>query len=332
MKLAEYLARNLQHRFPSETSPQQSLLRVVQAMYLDFLWTSGGAFPQYLPISEEETVWETLWRACSPESLSLGPRASYLLESLQSAYLQPEHASDVVFPEGNNGEMFFYHAIYLHVQQDVHVRRWVSALRKHSPLTRLVLFPVMSHHPKIRWDKVQEGHPSLTREEVHQLLQHPVLPFLQAYLAEQWADIPMPHPQKDWEIQIERIQARLATLSLFMTECVHRHRFSLLAIFPLFFLRLLQQNAAQNMEQILQYRQWKLSHRETMIGAYLGFFSLATTFQDVYQEHVVSPGSYGWSHPSEMIAFLKSYGKYWLSYNLYSRMEEIATGIRQRLG
>lgn len=314
---------------PPHTNP---LVLVTQSLALDFLLQAGGGLHRRVPHHEHEQVArQTLWEACPPESLALGPRVSALLEALQASLQHPDDACRLVEPLPDNGEMFLYHALYRHLQHNQRARRWLSALRKVSPLTRLVTFPVVSHHERLTFADGQTGQPSVSREELEAWFDHPAQLFVQGHLADQWADIPAPKPLKGYESQLERLNVRRATLALYLEVCRSREAIPALGVFPLFFARLLRQNVVNKALEVQQCRAWKLSVREQMLSAYLGLLQLSDTVEQIVQEQIVEPGAFGWSRPLEVKAFQQEMGRLW-SGSLRQDVEQARQQLRAQMG
>ncbi len=333
LDLAEYLTRTLHLQLPESyqrVDAKKHLATITQSIYLDFLLNAGVL--QHRPIPRRgEAITLSLWESCPTSALALSPKVSMLLESLQEAMKNPGKACTIPPPEPDNGEAFLYHSMYRLLHQDPTISRWVSALRRSSPLTRLLYFPVMPQRGVALTDG-QYGIPSLTPSELDALIEHPALPYLLGLLADHWADVPWPQAEKHFEAQLDRLNARRATLQCFMKRCANKEKLSILIVYPLMYLRLLRRGFVQQVLQVRQIREWKLSLKEQLISAYCGLLELGKQLDQIVMEQVIEPGAYGWNRPEEVRVFMQTYGKQWTSHGLSQQVQEIQLQLRGHLG
>ncbi|TNE49725.1 MAG: hypothetical protein EP343_10665 [Deltaproteobacteria bacterium] len=335
LTLIDYLSRRLD--LPLEqiqaASPDLSkrLSLLVNSIYLDFLLRHGGGLLTQTVHNEERTEGR-LWSEANLAPFQPGPCSSHLLETLQRAFHHPEQACQIPPPAENTGDCIFYHVMFRLTEHDLTLRRWVSALRKSSPLTRLVVFPIVPHHPIIDFDDGQEGRPSLTQQEMDQLLLHPALPYLSGFLADQWAELPLPQATKDFEPQLARLNARRATLLQWMQRCQALGTYSHLRVVMLWMQRLCDQGVETYIHEVQQCRSWKMSVRETMLRGYWGLLRLSETMDMLYQDSIVAPGAFGWEHPEEVRTLMSIMGKRWASGGLRERALACARQFQASMG
>ncbi len=321
MDLVSYLTQNPEWENDSPFTSTERIALAAKGLFFQFLFTAGAAFKRQIVIDEQ--LYEGhFWELLEHIDLNLGPQASYLLETLQESLIH-DHPLHLPPPDPQNGEMFFFHALYLRARMDFSLRRFAASLRRVSPLTKACSCPILGEHPLIELGEGTMAKPAISREEARALIQHPLTPFLVGYIVDQWTDFDAPDPHKDPEIQIERIHTRHATLRLIMEEIAQLERLSLLSIFPLFFFRLLRVKYPQKIAPVRDFKQWKFSLRERFIAAHLGFFRLGELLDQIYFRQVIEPGPYGWEHPMEVKAFAGKYGRMWVSGGLQEKIRQL---------
>lgn len=333
--LVDYLARLLQvptPRLPSSQKPlQQQLGQLAQGLYLDFLLQNGGALSTTYVYNESQHTGR-LWDYPQLDSLALSPCSSHLLETLEQAFRNSNQAFQIPPPQEGTGDVVFYHAMFRLTNHNFKLRRWVSALRKSSPLTRLVTFPIVPQHPYIEFEDGQEGRPSLTDAELDHLIQHPALPFLSGYLADEWSELPSPAGTKDFDPQLSRLNARRATLHQYMHRCDLIGKLSLLRPVLQFFQRLQDRKTEQIIVEVQQCRAWKISVRETMLRGYRGLLQLNEKFDELHQSSIIEPGAYGWEHPEEVRVLMKPWVVRWVSGGMRDRHLKLSQQFRASMG
>ncbi len=335
LTLIDYFSRRID--FPleriqaSSSNLSERLSLLVNSLYLDFLLRHGGGLLTQT-VRGEERMEARLWNEANLTPFRPGPCSSHLLETLQRAFEQPELACQIPPPAENTGDCIFYHVMFRLTQHDLTLRRWVSALRKSSPLTRLVVFPIVPHHPIVDFDDGQESRSSLTEQEMDQLLHHPATPFLSGFLADQWAELPLPQPTKDFEPQLARLNARRATLSQWLQRCQALGKYSLLQVVMRWMQRLCDQGVETYIHEVQQCRAWKMSVRETMLRGYWGLLRLSETVDTIYHDSIVAPGAFGWEHPEEVRVLMSIMGKRWASGGLRERTLACARQFQAAMG
>jgi hypothetical protein len=301
-----------------------------QGVFLDFLLRAGGILKRAVVLNDQ--LYEArLWDLSAMVNLTLGKNISALLWYLQQT-LQGKRPDPLPPPLADSGEIFFYHALYERVVEDFELRHFSSALRRASPLTRLMTAPLVGEHPHVKLEDRQLGKPAISREETRMLLLHPVLAYLLGTIANRWADLDLPDPRRNFDALIDRINCRRATLLLFMEEIEATGRFSLLIVFPLFFRRMLRNGFPQRLQESCQHRNWRVSQRERILSCHAGLFRLGRVLDQIYHRRVVEPGPYGWEHPVEIRTFAGKYGRLWTNGGLREEVAQVTQQLDRAIG
>lgn len=308
----------------------QAIAQAAKGLMLHFLLHAGGARETRIHWQGEERACR-LWELPSDPQLHLSQRCSHILQCLQDAFHRDQKLR-LPPPEPGQGDIFFYHALYVHLAERDDVPRFTTALRRASPLTRLCHCPIIGNHTSLTFTDGQEGEPSITIEEANQLVRHPITRFLSAYLAEEWAQLPPPASHQDPDSQVARINAKRATLQLYLQACEQQHKWSLMTSFPLFFRRLEQAHFDRQASQVIGFSKWRLAAREMVLAAYAGLLDLGVSFEQLYQRDIVQPGTYGWQAPEEIRIFVQTFGRLWASGGLSARIQDTQQHLRAQMG
>lgn len=320
-------ALRLNLKKPLSDSPPQDLAWIANAIHLRFLSRYGAPQRCLIPLSEEAKPM-SLWESCPSSALALTSQASALLEALQETLQEPTSPCTVQAPDPASGDLFFYHAMYELLHHDFALEPWTSALLESSPLTRLLHCPP-SRRAAIALEDGREGSPALSSQEVRGLLSHPALPYLLGTIADHWARLPSPPSKQTFETHIQQLHTRCATLQLFLHQCARQEKLSLLTVFLYLFQRLAFQDVIKHTTNLKTH---VISEKERILNAYLGLIRLSHSFDEVIQEHIIEPGTYGWSRPGEVRALMPVYSRLWLSSEIKQNMQTIEQRLRKMLG
>lgn len=296
----------------------------------DCLLRAGGALRQAI-VCQDHIKECRLWDLAPDLPLDLTERSSHLLQCLQEA-LRHDQKIKLPPPDAKQGDPFFYHAVYQLICQDPNLPQFSTCLRHVSPLTRLCLTPAVGHHGTLTFEDGQTGQPAVTDEECHALATHPVMPFLVGHLADQWSDMATIAPHQQADIQVDRVNAKRATMQRFLNACSQTGRFSVMRLFPLFFQRLMQADFRSYATQVLGFQTWWVSAKESMIQALSGLLQLAEPLEEAIQTHIIRPGSYGWQYPLETRIFMSTTGRMWTTGGLHDQILETRHYLRTQMG
>lgn len=303
---------------------------VAQGLYLDFLLTQGGGLSRPVVTESSRRIGE-LWKTCPTQALALGENASQLLKTLQAALVE-DNAISLNLPDTKNGESWFYHALYRKTSGDLKIRRWASALRKASPFTRLLTCPILAQRPALPLADGQVGIASISYDEAEAIALHPATPYFLGYISDKWSDFAAPDMHTDYNIQLQRLNTRRATLGLFLRVCADSYRLSLLQVFGLFFFRILQKNYVTNAISISRFKQWKLSLREQMLSAYTSLLKISSDIDEIQRTHITEPGQHDWQNPEEVRLFGHTQYKLWATDDLRTQIADALLQIQTQTG
>ncbi len=332
MELSNYLAKELplpknwQNNFRTE---EERVVQVSKAIYLQFLIYSGG-FLELPVVRDGQIVTGPLWKTCPPQTLKLSAHSSELLKILQKTFSSetPPHLPE---PQSESGDIFFYHALYQKLRRDIKIRAWASALRRNSPLTRLLRSPAIPKGPLITFSDGQKAKPPLSLTEYQLFISHPASIYLSPHLADLWAQIPPFEPQIEYSPQMERINTRRANIIAYIQVAHQNGRLSLLTPVILFLHHLLRKKYDEKIKEILKIKQMKISLREEIFSAYLGLLKVEEALTQVYRQELGS--SYqNWSHPEEGKVLLKLSFHFWDRGGLREKLLDVISNLEKNIG